>query len=188
MCRLIAPSPGSILFGGKDIDTVEPESRRLRIAVAGQDSDLVSGTVAENIAYGRPGAATDDIEAVARAAGAHGFIIRLPQGYETPVEGQGLNLSGGERQRIGVARALLLNPDLLIFDEATNAVDELSDMEIMKLAAEHRYFRTLLMVSHRKTTIAACQQGIVLGHGKIVESGALRKLDYYRTMAGPNLA
>ena len=81
---------------------------------------------------------------------------------------------------------MLLNPDLLIFDEATNAVDALSDMEIMKLAAEHRYFRTMLMVSHRKTTIAACQQGIVLSHGRVVEAGPLATLDYFRTMAGAN--
>ena len=112
----------------------------------------------------------------------------MPQGYETPVEGQGLNLSGGQRQRIGVARALLLNPDLLIFDEATSAVDALSEGEIMKLATEHRYFRTLLLISHRKTTIAACERGIVLSDGRIAEAGPLGSLDYFRTMAGPPTA
>lgn len=184
LCRLIAPQSGSMRLGEEDIGAIDPDSWRCRIAVAGQDSDLVSGTVAENIAYGRPTAADAEIEAVARAAGAHGFITALPQGYDTPVEGQGLNLSGGQRQRIGVARALLLNPDLLIFDEATNAVDALSDMEIMKLAADHRYFRTLLLVSHRKTTIAACEQGIVLSQGRVAEVGPLATLDYFRTMAG----
>ena len=184
LCRLIVPQSGSMRLGEKDVGAIEPDAWRLRIAVAGQDSDLVSGTVAENIAYGRPDAAAEDIEAVARAAGAHGFITALPLGYETPVEGQGLNLSGGQRQRIGVARALLLNPDLLIFDEATNAVDALSDMEIMKLTAEHRYFRTLLLVSHRKTTIAACEQGVVLSDGKVTEAGPLATLDYFRTMSG----
>ena len=186
LSRLIAPQAGSMRLGGQDVATIEPEAWRRRIAVAGQDSDLVSGTVAENIAYGRPEASAADMEAVARAAGAHGFITALPQGYDTPIESQGLNLSGGQRQRIGVARALLLNPDLLIFDEATNAVDALSDMEIMKLASEHRYFRTLLLVSHRKTTIAACKQGIVLSNGRVAEAGALDKLDYFRTMAGPD--
>jgi subfamily B ATP-binding cassette protein MsbA len=175
-------------LGEEDISTIEPDAWRRRIAVAGQDSDLVSGTVAENIAYGRPDAAAADIEAVSRAAGAHSFITALPQGYDTPVESQGLNLSGGQRQRIGVARALLLNPDLLIFDEATNAVDALSDLEIMKLATEHRYFRTLLLIGHRKTTIAACEQGIVLSHGQVAEAGPLAMLDYFRTMAGPDSA
>jgi subfamily B ATP-binding cassette protein MsbA len=188
LCRLVAPQSGSMRLGVEDVGGIDPDSWRRRIAVAGQDSDLVSGTVAENIAYGRPHADPAEIEAVARAAGAHSFITALPQGYETLVESQGLNLSGGQRQRIGVARALLINPDLLIFDEATSAVDALSDMEIMKLATEHRYFRTLLLISHRKTTIAACEQGIVLSHGRLAEAGPLSSLDYFRTMAGARTA
>ena len=162
LCRLIEPQSGEIRLGGEPIDPIDPASWRRRIAVAGQDSDLVNGTVAENIAYGRPDAAMAEIEGVARAAGADGFIAALPRGYDTPVGSQGLNLSGGQRQRIGVARALLLKPDLLIFDEATNAVDALSDMEIVRLATEHRHFQTLLIISHRKSTIAACEHGIVL--------------------------
>ena len=184
LCRLIEPQSGSMRLGNQNIGAIEPDAWRRRIAVAGQDSDLVSGTVAENIAYGRPGATAAEIEEVARSAGAHGFITQLPNAYDTPLEGQGLNLSGGQRQRIGVARALLLNPDLLIFDEATNAVDALSDLEIMKLAADHRYFRTLLIVSHRKTTVAACERGIVLSHGQVVQAGPLETLEYFRTMAG----
>ena len=184
LCRLVEPESGAIRLGGKAIDAIDPASWRRRIAVAGQDSDLVTGTVAENIAYGRPDATFAEIEAAARAAGADGFIATLPQGYDTPVGPHGLNLSGGQRQRVGVARALLLNPDLLIFDEATNAVDALSDMEIVKLASEHHHFRTLLIVSHRKTTIAACQRGIVLEEGKVIETGPLEGLAYFRTMAG----
>ena len=184
LCRLIEPQSGEIRLGGEAIEEIDPASWRQRIAVAGQDSDLVNGTVTENIAYGRPDAAIAEIEAAARAAGADGFIAALPQGYDTPVSPQGTSLSGGQRQRIGVARALLLNPDLLIFDEATNAVDALSDMEIMKLASEHHHFRTLLIVSHRKTTIAACQRGIVLEDGKVVETGPLEDLAYFRQMAG----
>ena len=187
LCRLVEPEAGAIRLGDEAIDAIDPASWRRRIAVAGQDSDLVTGTVAENIAYGRPDAADDEIKAAARAAGADSFIATLPQGYDTPVGPHGLNLSGGQRQRVGVARALLLNPDLLIFDEATNAVDALSDMEIVKLASEHHHFRTLLIVSHRKTTIAACQRGIVLQDGKVVEAGSLSELAYFRTMAGdPN--
>lgn len=187
LCRLVEPQSGSIRLGGDLIDASDPSSWRRCIAVAGQDCDLVNGTVAENISYGQPDAAIAEIEAVARAAGADGFISALPQGYDTPVGSQGLKLSGGQRQRIGIARALLLKPDLLIFDEATNAVDAMSDIEIMKLATEHRYFQTLLIVSHRKTTIAACQHGIVLQDGKISEAGPLETLEYFRTMAGdPN--
>jgi subfamily B ATP-binding cassette protein MsbA len=184
LCRLIEPQSGEVRLGGDPVGPIDPDSWRRRIAVAGQDSDLVNATVAENIAYGRPDTAGAEIEAAARAAGADGFIAALPQGYDTPVGPQGINLSGGQRQRIGVARALLLNPDLLIFDEATNAVDALSDLEIMKLATEHRHFRTLLIISHRKSTIAACQNGVVLQDGKVIEAGPLEALAYYHSMAG----
>jgi len=184
LCRLITPGSGAILLGDANIDALNVDDWRARIAVAGQDSELVNGTVAENIAYGHADADRAAIEAVARAASAHDFIMALPRGYDSLIEGQGLNLSGGQRQRIGIARALLRRPDLLIFDEATNAVDALSDIEIMKLATEHRYFQTLLMISHRKSTIAVCDQGIVLSQGKIVEAGPLGTLDYFRTMAG----
>jgi len=184
LCRLLEPQSGDIRVGADPVAEFDAGSWRRHIAVAGQDSELVSGTVAENIAYGRPEATAVEIEAVARAAGADGFIAALPQGYDTLVGPQGLNLSGGQRQRIGVARALLLNPDLLILDEAVSAVDALSDVEIVKLAREHRYFRTLLIISHRKTTIAACENGIVLDDGKVVEAGPLGGLAYFQTMAG----
>jgi subfamily B ATP-binding cassette protein MsbA len=187
LCRLIEPSSGAILLGDGNIDALNVDDWRARIAVAGQDSDLVSGTVAENIAYGHTDADRAAIEAVARAAGAHNFIMALPRGYDSWIEGQGLNLSGGQRQRIGIARALLRRPDLLIFDEATNAVDALSDLEIMKLATEHKYFGTLLLISHRKSTIAACERGIVLSHGRVTESGPLEALGYFRSMGGANI-
>lgn len=188
LCRLLEPQSGDIRVGADPVAELDADSWRRRIAVAGQDSELVSGTVAENISYGRPEATAAEIEAVARAAGADGFIAALPQGYDTLVGPQGLNLSGGQRQRIGVARALLVNPDLLILDEAVSAVDALSDLEIVKLAREHRYFRTLLIISHRKTTIAACENGIVLDNGKVIEAGPLDGLAYFQTMAGGSAA
>jgi len=184
LCRLIDPQAGDIRLGDRPIADIDAMDWRCRIAVAGQDNELLGGTVAENIAYGRSDATRAEIEAVAQEAGADRFIAALPQGYDTPVGLNGLGLSGGQRQRIGVARALLLNPDLLIFDEATSAVDALSDQEIVKLATEHRHFRTMLVVSHRKTTIAACQRGIVLHDGKVAEAGPLETLAYFRTMAG----
>src|SRR5207253_952939 len=140
LCRLVEPEAGDIRLGDSAIDGFDPGQWRGRIAVAGQDNELVNGTVAENIAYGRPDAGAAEIEAAARAVGADTFIAALPQGYDTVVGLHGLSLSGGQRQRIGLARALLLNPDLLILDEATSAVDALSDREIVKLATEHRHF------------------------------------------------
>jgi subfamily B ATP-binding cassette protein MsbA len=184
LCRLVEPEAGDIRLGDNAIDRFGLDQWRRRIAVAGQDNELVSGTVAENIAYGRPDAEPAEIEAAARSVGAEGFITALPQGYDTPVGLHGLSLSGGQRQRIGVARALLLKPDLLIFDEATNAVDALSDMEIVKLATEHSHFQSLLIISHRKSTIAACQHGIVLQDGSVIEAGPLAGLAYFRSMAG----
>ena len=184
LCRLIEPETGEIRLGADPASQFEAASWRSRIAVAGQDNELVGGTIAENIAYGRPDASLSEIEAVARAAGAAEFISALPEGYQTPVTLQGLSLSGGQRQRIGLARALLRNPDLLILDEATSAVDALSDREIVKLATEHRHFRTLLIISHRKTTVAACQRGIVLQDGRVAEAGPLDDLAYFERMAG----
>jgi subfamily B ATP-binding cassette protein MsbA len=184
LCGLIEPQAGGIRIGQNSITDYDRQSWRRRIALAGQDIDLVSGSVAENIAYGRPDASLAEIQAVARAAGANEFIAALPEGYDTPVTLQGLSLSGGQRQRLGLARALLLNPDLLILDEATSAVDALSDREIVKLATEHRHFRTLLVVSHRKTTVAACERGIVLQDGRVVEAGRLADLSYFQRMAG----
>lgn len=184
LCRLLEPQSGQILAGAVPISGFGLADWRQRIAVAGQDMELMSGTVAENIAYGRPDAGPEEIAAVARSAGADAFIEALPDGYDTPVGTQGLSLSGGQRQRIGLARALLCNPDLLILDEAVSAVDALSDSEIVTLSNERRYFRSLLVISHRKTTIAGCDFGIVLENGRVIERGSLRSLAFYRSMAG----
>lgn len=184
LCRLIEPTSGEIRVGPARAEQFDVQQWRKRIAVAGQDTDLVSGSVAENIGYGRPDASKSEIEDAARAAGAEAFVRRLPDGYDTQVGTQGLSLSGGQRQRIALARALLTQPDLLILDEATNAVDAITEAEIMKLIAEHRYFHTLLIISHRKTTLAACEHGIVLEQGRIVEQGPLSRLSYFRRMAG----
>jgi subfamily B ATP-binding cassette protein MsbA len=184
LCRLVQPTSGEIRLGPAAADQFDFGLWRKRVAVAGQDTDLVSGSVAENIGYGCAQASNSEIEDAARAAGAEAFIRRLPEGYETQVGGQGISLSGGQRQRIALARALLTQPDLLILDEATNAVDAITEAEIMKLIAEHRYFHTLLVISHRKTTLAACEHGIVLDHGKVVEQGSLSRLSYFRRMAG----
>ena len=182
LCRLVDPHAGEIRLGNLPIATIDADRWRGRIAVAGQDVELVDATVGQNIAYGRPDATMEEIEDVARAAGAAQFIAALPQGYDTPVRHEGLNLSGGQRQRIGLARALLRRPDLLILDEATNAVDAASESEIMKLLLEHRFFRTALVISHRRSTVSACDDGVVISNGRITESGRLADLSYFRTL------
>ena len=184
LCRLIEPTSGEIRLGPAAVENFDNQIWRRRVAVAGQDMDLVSGSIAENIGYGRPEATKLEIEDVARAAGADAFVRQLPQGYETEVGSQGLSLSGGQRQRIALARALLAEPDVLILDEATNAVDALTEAEIMRLIAEHHHFRTLVVISHRKTTLALCDHGIVLDQGRVIEEGPLGQLAYFRRMAG----
>jgi subfamily B ATP-binding cassette protein MsbA len=182
LCRLSEPSSGALFHGDQALATLDPTLWRERIALAGQDTDLLDGTVAENIAYARPDATQEEIEDAARTAGAAGFVANLPAGYATRLGLEGLNLSGGQRQRIGLARALLRKPDLLILDEATSAVDAISEAEIMTLLKEHRHFRTALVISHRRSTLAACQHGIVLRDGRVVEVGPLRDLSYYEEM------
>jgi subfamily B ATP-binding cassette protein MsbA len=184
IARLLEPETGTIRLGEELIETIDIDAWRSQIALAGQDIELVDGTVAQNIAYGRPEASRAEIVEVAGTAGAAEFIDRLPQGFETEVGEEGIRLSGGQRQRISLARALLRQPSLLILDEAMNAVDALSETEIMKLLHEHRHFRSALVVSHRKSTLAACQEGIVIEEGRVREAGPLASLTYFRHMSG----
>lgn len=184
LCRLAEPDGGAILLGDVPVARLDARQWRGRIALAGQDAMLIPGTVADNIAYGCPDASRAEIESAATAAGAAGFIAALPGGYDATVGYEGSGLSGGQRQRIGLARALLRRPDLLILDEATNAVDALSETEIMRLLAEHRHFRTALVISHRRSTLSACANGVVMEQGRVVEAGPLTELAYYRDMTG----
>ena len=183
LCGLVEPDHGTIHLGETPVSELSGAEWRRRIAIAGQDFDLLDGTIAEAIAYGRPDAPRDEIEKAAASAGAAAFIAKLPNGYETEVGDGGHALSGGQRQRLALARALLMQPDLLILDEATNAVDAMSEQEIIRLLAEHRHFRSALVISHRKSTLSACQDGIVLDHGVVQEAGPLAGLAYYRAMA-----
>ena len=186
LCRLIEPQSGEVRLGAAPISLFSTCQWRRRLAVAGQDAELISGSVTENIRYGCPDADSHAVRAVARAAGAEAFIRALPNGYDTEVGTQGQSLSGGQRQRIALARALLTRPDLLVLDEATNAVDAITEAEIMKLITEHRWFHTLLVISHRKTTLAACENGIVMANGRVIETGPLKGLAYFSQIAGPD--
>lgn len=176
LCRLIEPTQGRILVDGVDLSQIDPRLWRAGLAIAGQDIDLVDGTVAENIAYGAPDATMSDIVDAARRADAHDFISALPQGYDSMVGNRGLGLSGGQRQRIGIARALVRRPQLLILDEATNAVDAVSEATIMSLLEQHDRPLTIIVISHRQSTLALCQDAIILEQGRVVEWGSLRTL------------
>lgn len=187
LCRLIEPESGALYLGNAALSEISAGAWRRQIAIAGQDIDLVEGTIAENIAYGRPGASLADIAEAARIADADEFISRLPLAYDSRVGLRGLSLSGGQRQRIGLARALLVRPRLLILDEATNAVDGLSEQAIMRLLREHRRFETALVISHRRSTLQACDHGIVIEQGRVAETGALRELAFYSQMEAQDL-
>jgi subfamily B ATP-binding cassette protein MsbA len=184
LCRLLEPQSGTIRLGDDCIDIIDPRCWRTRIAVAGQDCELITGTLLENIAYGRAEACIDDVAGAARAAGAESFIAALPDGYDTQLGPNGLSLSGGQRQRVGLARALLARPDLLILDEATNAVDAATEAEIMTRIDQDRRFRTMVVISHRKHTLGRCDYGIVLAKGRVSEAGVLAGLSYFQRIAG----
>ncbi|MCW1383275.1 ABC transporter ATP-binding protein/permease [Novosphingobium sp. KCTC 2891] len=184
LCGLVPPLSGEVRFGDTPLDQLRMKEWRGLVAVAGQDVGLFGGTVRDNIAYGCPGANDADILGAAAAAGAAGFIAALPQGLDAWVGDTGSNLSGGQRQRIALARALLKRPDLLILDEATNAVDALTEKEVMALLHERRFFRTALVISHRASTLEACTAAIVLDEGRVVEAGPLRETSYLAAMAG----
>jgi ATP-binding cassette, subfamily B, bacterial MsbA len=182
LCGLIEPTAGQISVDGIGLINFDRATWRRCVALAGQDLDLVDGTIGDNIAYGKPDATAREIEDAARLADAHDFITSLSAGYATRVDLRGLSLSGGQRQRIGLARALIRDPEFLILDEATNAVDGISEQVIMGLLRQTRRNRTTIVISHRRSTLAACQAGIVLDNGTVVESGPLRQLAFYRHM------
>jgi subfamily B ATP-binding cassette protein MsbA len=187
LCRLLEPSAGTIAIGTRPLSNIRVSEWLDAIAVAGQDIDLIDGTIAENIAYGRPGTSRGKIEEAARAAHAT-FIDQLPEGLETLVGPRGLSLSGGQRQRVGIARALAREPDLLILDEATNAVDYETESAILQTLQTGRAGMTVLVISHRTNTLLCCDDAIVLHRGRVVNAGPLASaLEYYRARGDRSL-
>ncbi len=164
-------SAGRIRLDGVDVRELRLADLRGAVGVVPQEPALFSGTVGENIAYGRPGAAQGDIEAAAVAAHAHEFVVRLPHGYETVVGERGVKLSGGQRQRIAIARALLKDPAVLILDEATSNLDTESERLIEDAMEKLLAGRTTLIIAHRLSTVRRADRLIVLDHGRIVEEG-----------------
>ncbi|MGH1571269.1 ABC transporter ATP-binding protein [Methylobacterium sp. P31] len=180
LCRLIEPASGRILLGDTDIATFDPAEWRRHIALAGQDLELINGTVAENIAYGSDCASHAEIERAARMSEAHEFVCMLPQGYDTCLGASGFGLSGGQRQRIGLARALLRRPEILILDEATSAVDGVSEDIIFRLLHEERAFGRAIIISHRLETIRACDAGIEMLDGRVQFQGKLQETTWFQ--------
>ena len=162
---------GRITIDGQDIREVTQASLRASIGIVPQDTVLFNDTVAYNIAYGRPGASREEVEAAARAAHIHEFIVATPGGYETMVGERGLKLSGGEKQRVAIARTLLKNPPVLIFDEATSALDSANERAIQAELRSAAQGKTTLVIAHRLSTVVDAHQIVVLEQGRIVERG-----------------
>ncbi|HNO76171.1 MAG TPA: ABC transporter ATP-binding protein [Nitrosomonas mobilis] len=171
ICRFYDVTEGAIFVDGHDIRSLPVAEYRKHIGLVLQEPFLFYGTIAENIAYGKPDATQSDIVAAARAAHAHEFILRLPHGYDSLVGERGQALSGGERQRISIARALLINPRILILDEATSSVDTTTEKDIQKALDNLVRGRTTIAIAHRLSTLREANRLIVLDRGRIVEIG-----------------
>ncbi|QFU09020.1 Putative multidrug export ATP-binding/permease protein [Rhodobacteraceae bacterium THAF1] len=163
---------GAVRIDGQDLRDVTQESLHAAIGVVPQDTVLFNDTVRYNIAYGRPEASLEDIEAAAKAAQVHDFVMSLPDGYDTEVGERGLKLSGGEKQRVGIARTLLKDPPILLLDEATSALDTETEADIQDALAAMGEGRTVLVIAHRLSTVADADEIAVLEAGRIVERGS----------------
>ncbi len=177
---------GRILIDGQDVRAVTQDSLRRVIGIVPQDTVLFNDSIRYNIAYGRPGVGTEEIEEAARLAHIHEFVAKLPDGYKTQVGERGLKLSGGEKQRVAIARVVLKAPRILVFDEATSALDTKTEREIQKNLEEVSHDRTTLMIAHRLSTVIHADEILVLEQGRIVERGGhaalLAKGGHYAAM------
>ncbi|MBT5381647.1 MAG: ABC transporter ATP-binding protein [Phycisphaerae bacterium] len=168
--RLLTPASGTVRVDGVDISSVQLSDLRNQIGVVTQESFIVRGTIAANIALGRPGASMDDIRAAATASHAERFIQELPEGYDTVVAEHGASLSGGQRQRLSIARALLREPSILILDEATSQVDSESEASIAA-AIQEISDCTVFVIAHRLATVLDCDRIVVMDEGRVVDAG-----------------
>ncbi|WP_448873519.1 ABC transporter ATP-binding protein [Desulfobulbus propionicus] len=174
--RFYEVSSGSIRINGIDLRELRQQDLRTLIAVVPQETILFSGTVADNISYGKPEATPAEIETAARVAQAHDFILRLPQGYQSRIEERGANLSGGQRQRLAIARAILTRPRLLILDDSTSAVDVETELRLQEALAQLPFAHTRLVVAQRVSTVLAADMIVILDKGRIVGQGSHENL------------
>lgn len=170
------PGSGAISILGKGIDQYSLAELREQIAYVPQESYLFSGTIAENIAFGKTGAGEEEIIAAAKAAYAHDFIMQLPEGYQTPVGERGSHLSGGQRQRIAIARAILRDAPLLLLDEATSSLDTESEEQVQLALSQLKQGRTTLVIAHRLATVQNASRILVIAEGRLAEEGTHQQL------------
>jgi ATP-binding cassette, subfamily B, bacterial len=170
--RFYDPGSGSVMLDGVDISKLDPAGLRAEIALVPQDAFIFGATVADNIAYGAPGATREAVVAAAKQAAADGFISAMPQGYDTPLGERGVTLSGGERQRIAIARAILKNAPVLLLDEATSALDAESETLVQGALETLMKGRSTLVIAHRLATIVSADRILVIEAGRVVEEGS----------------
>ena len=169
--RFYDATNGSITIDGQDIRKVKLDSLREQVGIVPQETVLFNGSVYDNILYGRLDATREEVEAAAKAANAHDFIMQLPNGYETMLGDRGMNISGGQRQRISIARAILKNPQILILDEATSALDTESERVVQEAQDRLMVGRTSFVIAHRLSTIKNADKIMVLEKGQLIEQG-----------------
>ena len=169
--RFYDATNGSITIDGQDIRKVTLDSLREQVGIVPQETVLFNGSVYDNILYGRLDATREEVEAAAKAANAHDFIMQLPNGYETMLGARGMNISGGQRQRISIARAILKNPQILILDEATSALDTESERVVQEALDRLMVGRTSFVIAHRLSTIKNADKIMVLEKGQLIEQG-----------------
>jgi ATP-binding cassette subfamily B protein len=174
--RFYDPQVGQILIDGIDIQDVTLRSLRRQIGIVPQETILFSGAIAQNIAFGQAEYDLKDVQAAAEIANAHQFITQFSQGYHTWVGERGVNLSGGQKQRIAIARAVLLNPSILILDEATSALDSESEALVQQALERIMKDRTVFIIAHRLATVRRADRIVVVEQGQIVESGTHQEL------------
>jgi ATP-binding cassette subfamily B protein len=186
--RFYDPDQGRITVDGRDVREFPLEELRGQMAIVPQDVLLFGGSIASNIAYGRPGANLQEIEQAARKANAHEFIAALPEGYETLVGERGIKLSGGQRQRVAIARAILKDPAILILDEATSSLDSESESLVQQALGALMQGRTSVIIAHRLATVRRADRIFVVKEGQIIETGTHAQLvahegGLYRTLS-----
>ncbi len=174
--RFYDTTEGAILIDGYDVRDVKIDSLRSQIGIVLQETNLFSGTIRDNIAFGKSDATMDEVIAAAKAASAHDFILSFPQGYDTPVGERGTTLSGGQKQRVAIARALLLDPKLLILDDSTSSVDLVTEARIQKALDNLMKGRTSFVIAQRITTVLNADLILVLDKGEVVARGKHEEL------------